>query len=77
MKIAAYLATLVVRLLGIYGLFRSGAGLFTLLGVGIGGPVNERMAIVLVLEVGVCGAVVLLAGRIVRLFTADAPFGND
>jgi hypothetical protein len=77
MKIAAYLATLAVRLLGVYLLFRSSTDLLTLLGVGVSSQVTNNVAIVLVLQIGVSGVMVLLAGRVVRLFTADSPLGNE
>ncbi|MBI2511777.1 MAG: hypothetical protein HYV96_07360 [Opitutae bacterium] len=77
MKIAAYLATLVVRLLGIYLLFKSAGDLLTLAAAGFHSPVINNRAIVLVIEIGVGAVAVLLAGRIVRLFTVDAPLGNE
>lgn len=77
MKIAAYLATLFVRLLGIYLLFSSGSDLLALISGGAGGAVNGQLAVVPVLRMGVGFVAFVIAGRIVRLFTADAPLGND
>lgn len=76
MKIAAYLATLVVRLIGLRFLFSSGSGLLMLIG-GPGGPANSQLAVMLVLQFGLSVVGVIMAGRVVRLFTADAPLGNE
>lgn len=75
MKIAAYVATLFVRLLGVFGLLSSGSALFGLLDSSV--SMGDRVAIMLVLSFGLSTVAVLLAGRIVRLFTADAPLGNE
>jgi len=82
MKVAAYLATLFIRLLGMYIVFASAVGLIALTGTpSIAGTrmslVNDRMAIVLVLQLGLGSVAAMLAGRVVRLLTADAPLGHE
>lgn len=77
MKIAAYLATLVVRLLGIYLLVGSLGDLILLTWAGGGRMTNDQLAIIAVIKIGLGGVATLLAGRVVRLFTADAPLGNE
>lgn len=77
MKIAAYLATLVVRLLGIYVLVGSLGDLILLTWAGGGRMTNDQLAIIAVIKIGLGGVATLLAGRVVRLFTADAPLGNE
>jgi len=77
MKIAAYLATLVVRLIGIYLLVGSASDLILLTRTGVGHTVNDHLAIVAVIKMALGGVAALLAGRVVRLFTADAPLGNE
>jgi hypothetical protein len=77
MKIAAYLATLLVRLLGIYLLLGSVADLIMLTRTGVGHVTNDQLAVIAVIRAGLGGVATLLAGRVVRLFTADAPFGNE
>lgn len=85
MKIAAFLATLVVRLIGVNWVWSS---LTTAIGVfntpelmpGIKMPqqsVNDRILLIGALQFGLGIVAVAAAGRIVRLFTADAPLGND
>jgi hypothetical protein len=77
MKVAAYIATLLVRLVGIYLLFKSFVGVFRLNATLVSSPLGDQLAIVVVLQTAGGVLATLLAGRIVRLFTADAPFGNE
>lgn len=77
MKIAAYLATLVVRLLGLKLLISSATDLIVLTQGEVGRSANHQLAIVSVFLFGLGVVGVALAGRIVRLFTADAPLGNE
>ncbi len=85
MKIAAFLATLVVRLIGVNWVWSS---LTTAIGVfntpelmpGIQmpqQPMNDRILLIGALQFGLGIVAVAAAGRIVRLFTADAPLGNE
>lgn len=85
MKIAAFLATLVVRLIGVNWVWSS---LTTAIGVfntpelmpGIKmpqQPMNDRILLIGALQFGLGIVAVAAAGRIVRLFTADAPLGNE
>lgn len=85
MKIAAFLATLLVRLIGVYFVWSS---ITTAIGVfgapdlmpGIKMPqssMNDRFLLIGALQFGLGVVAVAAAGRIVRLFTADAPLGND
>lgn len=77
MKIAAYLATLVVRLLGLKLLISSATDLIVLTQGEVGRSANNQLAIVSVFLFGLGVVGVALASRIVRLFTADAPLGNE
>lgn len=77
MKIAAYLATLLVRLLGIYLLLGSVADLIMFTRTGVGHVTNDQLAVIAVIRAGLGCVATVLAGRIVRLFTADAPLGNE
>jgi hypothetical protein len=75
MKVAAYIATLLVRLFGIYMLVRS---IIALIALNAGGsPMDDQLATLVVFQIGIGAVTTFLAGRIVRLFTADAPFGNE
>lgn len=76
MKVAVLLATLFMRLLGAYLLFAGTAGLLAVMPSGF--PAKDNfIAVLLVLQVGFGVVAVILAGRVVRLFTADAYLGNE
>ena len=77
MKVAVFLATLYVRLLGVYLLFSSATGLIALTLGGVGHSVNDRFAIILVIQIGLGAVAVTMAGRVVQLFTRDAYLGNE
>lgn len=84
MKIAAYLATLLVRLLGaylIYSTLVAGVGLLVAKPIALAPNVLEQAHDSFLLIGGVnfsLGCVMVGgAGRIVRLFTADAPLGDE